>query len=59
MTLEYLYATFQALESIEDKVKFLQEMKELNLPYDINWDNTIKAWLAVAETGGGDLPIAL
>lgn len=50
MTLEYLYSAFQALESIEDKVKFLQEMAKLDLPYDINWDNTIKAWLAEADS---------
>jgi hypothetical protein len=50
MSLDYIYASFQALTSIEDKVKFLQEMDKLDLPYEINWQNLVNAWKGKAES---------
>jgi hypothetical protein len=49
MTLEYLYSSFKALETVEDKVKFLEDMAKLDLPYEINWNSLVQAWLSQAE----------
>lgn len=44
MDLNYIYHKFKELGSIEERKSFLMEMKELNLPYEINWDNLVEAW---------------
>lgn len=44
MTLDYIYKEFQNLKSKKDKVLFLEELKGMNLPFWINWDNVIAAW---------------
>jgi hypothetical protein len=47
MQLEDLYREFQGLDSIYEKIEWLQEMSRINLPYDINWDGLIRAWEAL------------
>jgi hypothetical protein len=42
MTLCDIYSDFKALTSNSDKVKFLQQLQLLNLPYEINYENLIK-----------------
>lgn len=44
MTLDYIYNEFKKLISREDKIVYLIELKEMNLPYDINWDRLIEVW---------------
>jgi hypothetical protein len=41
MDLTYIYSTFKSLQTNTQKVKFLQELQSLNLPYDINYQNLI------------------
>lgn len=42
MDLSYIYSTFKSLPTIQEKVKFLEELKTYNLPYNINYNNLIK-----------------
>jgi hypothetical protein len=48
MTLAYIYATFQGLASVTDKIAYLRELERLNLPYDLNYSSLIAAWEAQA-----------
>lgn len=42
--LDTLKSEFKALDTIQEKIEFLEFWKSQNLPYDIKWDNTINAW---------------
>jgi len=44
MTLEYIFQTFRALETVAEKVTYLRELQTLALPYEINFDALIRAW---------------
>lgn len=44
MTLEYIFASFRALETVAEKITYLQELETLALPYDINYQALIAAW---------------
>lgn len=43
-TLQELFSEFKALETVDEKITFLEFWKTQKLPYDIKWDNTIEAW---------------
>jgi hypothetical protein len=45
MTIEYIFETFRALETVAERVTYLQELATLSLPYDINYEALIRAWL--------------
>lgn len=44
MDLTYIYESFQSMETVFEKVEFLESLKSKNLPYDINWDHLIDIW---------------
>mgnify|MGYP003336589888 CR=1 FL=1 len=44
MTKEYIFESFRALKTIDEKIDYLRGLATLNLPLDINIDNLIKAW---------------
>ncbi len=43
-TLNDLYVMFAQAESMDDKCVLLREWAQLNLPYDIKWDNLLRVW---------------
>lgn len=42
-SIENIYFIFQGLNKSE-KIDYLQNLKNQNLSYKINWDNLIKLW---------------
>lgn len=45
MAYEYtLNDVYKIFEQAEDKVAQLREFRDMNLPYDINWDHLIEKW---------------
>ena len=44
LSLDYIYKKFQELDNINDKIAYLQELSNMNLSYDINYDKLIEAW---------------
>jgi hypothetical protein len=44
MTIEYIFESFRALETVAEKVAYLQELETLALPYEINYEALIRAW---------------
>jgi hypothetical protein len=44
MTLEYIFQSFRALETVAEKVTYLRELETLALPYEINFQALITAW---------------
>tara|TARA_Y100000592_G_scaffold91831_1_gene152571 strand:+ start:370 stop:681 length:312 start_codon:yes stop_codon:yes gene_type:complete len=44
LSIEDIVKEFRSYKSKKKKVSFLEEMKMLSLPYDINWDNLIACW---------------
>jgi len=48
MTLEYIFQTFRALETVAERVTYLRELETLALPYEINYQTLIAAWEATA-----------
>lgn len=46
MTIEYIFETFRAFETVAERVTYLQELATLSLPYEINYEALINAWLA-------------
>jgi hypothetical protein len=44
MTLEYIFQTFRALETVAEKLTYLRELETLALPYEINFEALIRAW---------------
>lgn len=49
MDLAYIYESFDALETIHDKIEYLKDLKRLDLGYDINYDKLIEVWSCMAE----------
>lgn len=49
MSLDYIFETFKNLESSDEKVEYIRSLEKLNLPYDFNYSNLIKAWESVDE----------
>lgn len=49
MDKEYIFESFKKLDSVWDKIQYLKDLKNLNLPYDINYDALIAAW---SQLGG-------
>jgi hypothetical protein len=45
MDLQSIYDSFQKLETVPEKIEFLQELQELNMGYQINYENLIDAWM--------------
>jgi hypothetical protein len=39
-----IYTSFQALNTSAEKVEYLKQLEQLNLPYDINYTNLINYW---------------
>jgi hypothetical protein len=44
MTLSDMYETFQSLLTNQERVEFLEMIRSMNLPYDINYENLIRIW---------------
>ena len=44
MSLDYIFKKFQELDNINDKIAYLHELSNMDLGYNINFDNLIKAW---------------
>jgi hypothetical protein len=44
MDLNYIFKTFQELGNTEARIAYLNQLRNMNLPYDINYDNLIAAW---------------
>jgi len=44
MVLHEIFADFKKIPTIEGKIAFLKSLQLLNLSYDINYENLIKAW---------------
>jgi hypothetical protein len=44
MVLREIYADFQKITNIQEKIDFLKVLQSLNLSYDINYNNLIEAW---------------
>ena len=44
MDLTSIFRDFRALETVTEKVTFLNQLATLNLPYDINYEALIAAW---------------
>lgn len=49
LQLDYIFESFRKLDSATDKVEFLKNLRELNLSYELNYDNLILAWERIAE----------
>ena len=49
LQLDYIYESFRKLDNATDKVEFLKNLRDLNLNYEINYDNLILAWARIAE----------
>ena len=49
LQLDYIYETFRKLDNATDKAEFIRSIKDLNLSYDINYDNLILAWERIAQ----------
>ena len=45
MDLQSIYETFQKLQTVPEKIEYLQELRELNLGYQINFEYLIDAWM--------------
>lgn len=43
-TLNDLYVMFREADSMDEKCALLREWRDLNLPYDIKWDNLLRVW---------------
>lgn len=43
-TLNDLYVMFREADSMDEKCALLREWRELNLPYDLKWDNLLRVW---------------
>lgn len=44
MSLSIIYSDFKALNTSAEKVKYLTMLQNLNLNYEINYENLIKYW---------------
>ena len=44
MTKDYIFASFRDLSTAQEKLEYIQSLESLNLPYDFNYTNLIKAW---------------
>jgi hypothetical protein len=44
LDLSYIFASFQKLDNINDKIGYLQSLHELNHNFEFNIENLIKAW---------------
>lgn len=44
MTKEYIFESFRALETIDEKIDYLIGLQSLNLPFDFNIEGLIRAW---------------
>ena len=44
MVLSEIYADFKKIPDIQGKIDFLKVLQTLNLNFDINYNNLIKAW---------------
>ena len=43
-TLNDLYVMFREADSMDEKCALLREWRDLNLPYDLKWDNLLRVW---------------
>ena len=44
LSIEDITTELKSYETGEEKAKFLREMGQLNLPYDINWENLAQCY---------------
>ena len=44
LSMPAIMAEFNSYETGAEKAKFLREMDQLNLPYDVKWENLAQCW---------------
>lgn len=44
MTKDYIFASFKALNTAQEKLEYIKGLESLNLPYDFNYTNLIAVW---------------
>ena len=44
LSMEDIMKEFNSYETGAEKAKFLREMDQLNLPYDVKWENLAQMW---------------
>ena len=44
LSMEDIMKEFNSYETGAEKAKFLREMDQLNLPYDVKWENLAQHW---------------
>jgi len=46
----YIFESFRKLETVAEKIEYIQSLRGLGLPYEFNYENLISAWEKVAES---------
>jgi len=54
MDLNSIYTDFKKLETNEDRVSYLETLRGLKLPFEINYDNLIRYWTNHVERSEED-----
>jgi hypothetical protein len=49
MDLAYIFESFKSLKSVPEKIEYIQGLRALNLPYEFNYENLIRAWESQVE----------
>ena len=44
LSMPSIMAEFNSYETGAEKAKYLREMSQLNLPYNVNWENLAQCW---------------
>ena len=44
LSMPSIMAEFNTYETGDEKAKYLREMAQLNLPYNVNWENLAQCW---------------
>tara|TARA_Y100000289_G_scaffold64167_1_gene75640 strand:+ start:533 stop:844 length:312 start_codon:yes stop_codon:yes gene_type:complete len=44
LSMPSILAEFKTYKTGAEKAKYLREMEQLNLPYNVNWENLAKCW---------------
>ena len=52
MDKQFIFDAFDELETVWDKIQFLEDLSRMNLPYDINYEALIAAWEVRAPKDG-------
>ena len=58
LSMPSILAEFKTYKTGAEKAKYLREMAQLNLPYDVEWENLAQCWEGTKEvTTMDDKPI--